>query len=351
EVAEGPEYRLGEFAVRGASQFPNEQLERIFTSQRRSVLGLPFGGSSTREEGEVFDQTALEAAAEEIEQMYRNQGYLFAQVIPEVQRTEGEDGGPPRVDVALAVREGRPFYVNRITIEGNTYTHESVIRDRLLVYPGDVYNEDRLLQSYRSIAALGFFETPLPTPGIYPDEASGTVDLTFEVAEKQTGSINFGTAIGGGGYGRAGGLSGFLGYSQPNLFGQAKQADLRAEYGWGRSSFTASYTDPAVMGSRNSASISRFHTDDRFRGISFSDGRYMRTGGSFRWGFPIFGMRWTRAFLGYSLSRYSYEAREGESCETASGIGNIFCQPAATASTLSLAVTRDTKNHPIFPTA
>src|SRR5690606_27786004 len=133
--------------------------------------------------------------------------------------------------------------------------------------------------------------------------------------------------------------------------GQAKQADIRGEYGWGRTSFTASYTDPAVMGSRNSASISLFHTDDRFRGISFSDGRYMRTGGSFRWGFPIFGMRWTRAFLGYSLSRYSYEAREGESCETASGIGNIFCQPAATASTLSLAVTRDTKNHPIFPTA
>lgn len=346
EVAEGPEYRLGEFAVRGASQFPNEQLERIFTSQRRSVLGLPFGGSSTREEGEVFDQTALEAAAEEIEQMYRNQGYLFAQVIPEVQRTEGEDGGPPRVDVALAVREGRPFYVNRITIEGNTYTHESVIRDRLLIYPGDVYSEDRLLQSYQSIGALGFFETPLPLPIPYPDEASGTVDIVFEVTEQQTGSINFGTAIGGGGYGRAGGVSGFVGYSQPNLFGQAKQLDVRGEYGWGRSSFTAGYTDPAVRGSRNSASLSVFHTDDRFRGISFNDGRYMRTGASLRWGFPLLGMRWTRAFVGYSLSHYSYEST-GTECQP----GNIFCQPSATESNLSLAVTRDTKNHPIFPTA
>jgi outer membrane protein insertion porin family len=347
EVREGPQYRLGEFAIRGASHFPSEQLERMFTAQRRSVLGLPFGGGGTRESGEVFDQTALESATTEINQLYRNEGYLFAEVIPEVQRVEGENGAPPTVDVTLAVNEGSPFYIDNITIEGNTYTHESVIRDRLLVFPGDVYNEDRLLQSYRSIAALGFFETPLPTPGIHPDPANGTVDLTFEVAEKQTGSINFGTAIGGGGYGRAGGLSGFLGYSQPNLFGQAKQADIRGEYGWGRSSFTASYTDPAVRGSRNSASLSLFHTDDRFRGISFTDGRYMRTGGSFRWGFPLFGMRWTRAFFGYSLSRYSYEARDVDECEA----GNIFCQPSATASNLSLAITRDTKNHPVFPTA
>src|SRR5690606_16118798 len=140
--------------------------------------------------------------------------------------------------------------------------------------PGDVYNEERLLQSYRSIAALGFFETPLPTPNIVPDEQNGTVDLTFDVTERQTGSVNFGMAIGGSSYyGRSGGLSGFLGYSQPNLFGQAKQADLRLEYGWYRSSFTASYTDPAVFGSRNSASVSLFHTDDSYRGISFTDGR------------------------------------------------------------------------------
>src|SRR5690606_10324852 len=62
EVREGPQYRLGEFAVRGASHSPSEQLERVFTSQRRSVLGLPFGGTDTREAGEVFDQAALDAA-------------------------------------------------------------------------------------------------------------------------------------------------------------------------------------------------------------------------------------------------------------------------------------------------
>ena len=95
--------KRGEFAVRGASHFPSEQLERIFTAQRRSVLGLPFGGADTRETGEIFDQTALEAAATEIHQMYRNEGYLFSQVVPQVERTEGEDGASPTVDVTLAI--------------------------------------------------------------------------------------------------------------------------------------------------------------------------------------------------------------------------------------------------------
>jgi outer membrane protein insertion porin family len=347
-VNEGPQYRLGEFNIVGASHFPSEQLERLFTSQRRSVLGLPFGGQSEREAGEVFDQAALTAATENAHKLYNNEGYLFAQIIPRLERVPATTpGASPTVNVTWAISEQTPFYINKVAIEGNTHTHESVIRDRLLVYPGDLYNQDRVIQSYRGIAALGFFETNMPTPDIVPDPETGTVDITFHVKEKQTGSINFGTAIGGGGYGRSGGLSGFLGFTEPNLFGQAKQAEVRAEYGFGRSSFTASYTDPAIFGTRNSASVSLFHTDDRWRGLSFSEGRYMRTGASLRYGFPIPGLRWTRAFAGYSLSRYLYEATDAQECT----VGNIFCLPNAIASNVSLAVTRDTKNHPLFPTA
>lgn len=344
-VDEGPQYRLGEFSIQGARRFPEDQLERMFTARRRSVLGLPFGGASDREQGEIFDRAALDAATQQVQQMYRNQGYLYAQVEPIVERVENPDGDPV-VNVSWAISENSPFYVNRITIEGNTFTHESVIRDRLVVFPGDIYSEDRLLQSYRSIAALGFFETPLPTPDILPDPEAGTVDLVFRVEERQVGSIGFGTSIGGGGYGRAGGVSGFINYSHPNLFGQAKSASIQAEYGYGRSSFTASYTDPALFGTRNSGSVSLFHTDDRYRGFSFTDGRYVRTGASLQYGFPLFGARFTRAFAGYSFTRYSYEARDADDCG-----GNIFCQPSALASTLSLSVTRDTKDHPLFPSS
>jgi outer membrane protein insertion porin family len=344
DVDEGPQYLLGEFDVEGNSRFPTEQLTQIFTTQRRSVLGLPFIGGGTRERGEVFDRSALDAAILRMSQLYRNEGYLYAQVDPVIERAEpSAPGAAPSVDVTLRVIERSPFYINRIRIAGNTHTHESVIRDQLFVFPGDVYNEERLIQSYQAISSLGFFETPMPTPDIDPDAENGEVDITFHVKEKQTGSINFGTMFGGQ---RGGGISGFVGYSQPNLFGQAKAAEVRAEYGYGRNSFQATYTDPALFGTRNSGSASLFHMGDRY--FRFADGRRIQTGGSLRYGLPVPWLFRTRAFVGYSLSTTRYEAVDQE-CEPGD-VFSIFCLPSATASSLSAGVTRDTRNHPLFPT-
>lgn len=345
-VSEGPQYRLGEFNVQGNSRYPTEALASIFTTQRRSVLGLPFGRDRQREEGEVFDRSALDAAANEIRQLYRNEGYLYAQVVPAVERVPAE-GGTPRVNVTLAISEQQPFYVRNISFRGNTSTHESVIRERMWIVPGDVYNEARVIQSYQSVAGLGFFEVPMAAPDIQPDPTTGTVDIVFTVTEKQTGSINFGTVFGGGAYGdNRSRVAGFLGYQQPNLFGQGKQAALRAEFGYGRSTLEASYTDPALWGTRNSGSVSLFRTGDRF--VRFGNGRRLRTGGSLQVGMPVPGSLRTRAFLGYSLSRTQYLAVDDQ-CDL--GSTSLFCLPNATASSLSFSLTRDTKNHPIFPTA
>jgi outer membrane protein insertion porin family len=344
EVDEGPQYRLGEFDVEGNSRFPSDQLAQVFTAQRRSVLGLPFLGAGQRERGEVFDRTALDAATQRVSQMYRNEGYLYAEVEPVIERVAAVSADEaPTVNVTWRVVERSPFYINEIRIAGNTTTHESVIREQLFVFPGDIYNEERLIQSYQAISALGFFETPLPTPDIRPNPEEGEVDLIFHVSEKQTGSINFGTMFGGQ---RGGGISGFVGYSQPNLFGQAKSADLRAEYGYGRNSFQATYTDPALFGTRNSGSASLFHTGDRY--FSFADGRRIQTGASLRYGMPVPWLFRTRAFLGYSLSTTRYQAVD-QDCEQ-EDVFSIFCLPNATASNLMAGVTRDTRNHPLFPT-
>ena len=348
QVSEGPQYRLGEFKVEGNTRFPTDQLTQLFTTQRRTVLGLPFGVGGSRESGEVFDRTALDAATARVRQMYNNEGYLYAQVEPILERVPASNGngngnGSPEVNVTWAISERSPFYINQIRIEGNTFTHESVIRDRLFIFPGDVYNEDRLIQSYKSLSSLGFFETPMPLPDIQPNPDSGVVNIVFHVKEKQTGNINFGTAIGGGV--RGGGLSGFLGFTQPNLFGQGKQVELRGEYGYGRNSFQLSYTDPALFGTRNSGTASLFHFSDRYS--PFNDGRRIQTGASLRYGFPLFGLFRTRAFVGYSLARTEYQSVE-EQCTGQEF--SIFCLPTATASNLSLAITRDTRDGQLFPT-
>ncbi|HWK89474.1 MAG TPA: BamA/TamA family outer membrane protein, partial [Longimicrobium sp.] len=93
-------------------------------------------------------------------------------------------------------------------------------------------------------------------------------------------------------------------------------------------------------------SASLFRRGDRF--IRLGNGRRLQTGASLTFGFPIPGSLRTRAFLGYSLSQTEYLSTSDETCET--GSADVFCLPNSTASTLSLSLSRDTKNHPLFPT-
>ena len=339
-VDEGPQYVLEDFIIQGNRRFASEDLRRYFERRRGGLLGgfgLNLGGKEAPVEGQsVFDAIAFNEATEEVRRLYSNSGYLYAQVVPEVERIPAENGGPPTVRATWIVQEGSPAFINQVRITGNTFTHEDVIRGQLVVLPGDVYSEEMLIQSYQRISALGFFETPMPMPNIQPTE-TGDVDITFDVKEKQTGSVNFGTALGG-----YSGLAGFLGYDQPNLFGQAKSGHLRWEFGQYSNNFEASYSDPAIMGSRFSGSLSLFSSRDRF--YTFSEGYRRRTGGGLRFGIPFLGDQWTRLSLGYSLSRTSYFEFDEETSSS------LFSLPSGLQSTASVTLSRTTVDHPLFPT-
>jgi outer membrane protein insertion porin family len=337
-VQEGVQYRMNEFTVEGNTVFEDEMFESLFLTPTGGILrSLGFGGTErANESGGVFDAEAFEEARRRAVERYSNQGYLYVDISPVIDRIESTDGGPPMVNASWQVTEGPLALINRINIEGNEYTHEWVIRNQLTVIPGDVYSQDRLLQSYQSISALGFFEVPMPFPDVEPIEG-GDVDITFRVVERQTGSINFGTSVGGGV-----GLSGFVGYEQPNLFGQAKAGTLRWDFGRFLNSFEISYSDPALRQSMVSGSVSLFNSRDRF--YQFSSGRRKRIGASFRVGFPWRGSLFTRTFVGYSISRTTYEQFNDEEDTS------LFGRPPGVQSQLSLGVTRQTLDHPIFPT-
>ncbi|MBI4540590.1 MAG: outer membrane protein assembly factor BamA [Gemmatimonadetes bacterium] len=336
EVQEGLQYRLADFRIEGNRRFPSEDLRRYFQIERGGLLRSL--GLGSREEGApVFDAEAFQSATQRVEQLYRNEGYIYAQVESLIERQPpAAEGEAPRVVAGWRIREGSPAYVNRITIEGNDFTHERVIREKIFMLPGDVYNEELLIQSYQSVSSLGFFESPLAPPDVRPDPETGDVDITFQVKEKQTGSVNFGTAVGGGT-----GVAGFLGYDQPNLFGQAKEGHLRWDFGRFANNFTLIYSDPSLRQSLVSGTVSLFSSRDRF--ITFRSGQRRRTGASLRFGFPVPGSLRTRFFVGYSLSRTTYQFQEGED-------PSLFLRPPGTQSQLSFGLLRQTLNHPIFPT-
>jgi outer membrane protein insertion porin family len=342
QVSEGEQYRLVDFDVRGNRHFPTEDLRRYYEAPRAGLLGAIGIGGIGGDEGQVaartpvFNQARFDQATQDVHQAYRNQGYLYSQVIPFVERTRLDDGAPA-VRVGWEIVENDPAYVNRVHIVGNTYTHESVIRDRVFVLPGDVYSEDALIQSYRSIMGLGFFESPLPTPRMEPTE-SGDIDVIFEVKERQTGTVNFGTTLGG-----WGGVAGFVSYDQPNLFGQAKAGHLRWEFGRRYNNFSTAFTDPAIRGSQISGSIQLFSSKEN-RFFNFPEGERRRTGSSIRIGLPVpMDRRFSRVFLGYQISRTAYR----DFGDTPS---DVFGLPPGYLSTATLSLLRNTLDSPVFPT-
>ena len=338
-VDEGPQYTVASFEVEGNRQFPTEFLLERYPQRRRSLLArLPLLGGGRVERGDVFDAVAFREATNAVRTLYRNQGYLYAQVEPLVEKTEVD--GQPAVRLKWRIVEGDPAYVHRVSIAGNTKTHERVIRERLVVLPGDVYSDERVVQSYQNVMGLGFFD-PLPPQEaleIEPTE-TGDIDVTLRVAERQTGNINFGSSIS-----PATGVGGFLGYDDSNLFGQAKQAHFRWLFGSRVNDVELSYTDPSLFGSRNSLTVVLRNSRDRFRFLDL--GRRRQTGGALRFGTPFPGSRWTRISVGYSLFRDRFDSGEDEIDLTRRQLLNL-----GTRSSLEFGVARDTRNHPLFPTA
>lgn len=337
DVSEGPQYLVGEFSIDGNREFMTEELRQYYQPDTGGLL-QSLGIGSSEGDDPVFDQSTFEEATSQVASLYSNSGYLYSQVSPQVERREPEsEGENPRVALRWLIEEGQPAYVRRIFIEGNDYTHDRVIRERIQLLPGDLYSEDRLMRSYQAISGLGFFEAPLPVPEISPDPETGDVDVIFSVDERSTGSVNFGTTVGG-----YTGVAGFVGYDQPNLFGQAKSGSFRWDFGKYQNNLTLTYTDPAIRLSRISGSVSVYNARDRF--FSFSTGRRRVLGASTQFGIPVAGSLFTRLFAGYSLSRTVYHL-DGGVQDT-----SLFGRPPGIMSQLSLGIARNTLDHPLFPT-
>lgn len=295
-IREGPRYALGSFEVIGNRRFSSDEIQRLYpfqaqattlTERARRAVGL---GGVRAPEG-TFDQGRWDDATSKVQTSYSNEGYIYAKVRPVVERDTV--GGRHVANLRWEIEEGQPAIVNRVEVLGNDHTVESCIRNALLIVPGDVFNQERLIRSYQNIGNLGFFETPLPPPDTRPD-SSGDVDIIFRVKEKQTGNVNFGASAGQGL-----GVGGFVGLQQPNLFGRCKNASANINYGRFIRNFQVSYTDPQIRLSQVSGTVNLYHTQNRFVVGNF--GQPITTGASLQFGLPLPRNPFTRVFLSYGL--------------------------------------------------
>jgi outer membrane protein insertion porin family len=346
KVKEGPQYHVGDFSVEGSRQFSSQEIQKMYPFQPHSKTLLEAMKSmvhlGVEPDQTIFNRSAWQDATGKVQDAYANEGYIYAQVNPVVERTATSDS-VPTVNLRWEIVEGTPAIINRVNIVGNDVTSETCIRRQIVVVPGDVFNKDRLIQSYQNVANLGFFETPMPEPQVLPANQQGDVNITFQVKEKRTGNINFGASVGQGT-----GLGGFIGFDQPNLFGMCKKGSVQWQKGQYINDFSASYTDPSIMESRYSGSITGYHSQSRFTIQNI--GQSTTTGGQIQFGLPVFGSRYTRLFVNYGGEsvRYGSDGLVGTigQCTDASGHAKSCFR-----STVGVTLDRDTRAGMPFPFA
>ncbi|HEY7684105.1 MAG TPA: outer membrane protein assembly factor BamA [Gemmatimonadales bacterium] len=315
-VDEGLAYRIGGFQIIGNRRFSTEDLMSLY----------PFGSDGGA--GQPFNSSEWNSATENVSTLYSNSGYIYAQVNPEETRRTGP-AGEPLIDLKWTIREGQPATINKINIVGNDVTHERVIREAIVLVPGELFNRDRLIQSYRNVSNLGFFQQPMAAPDVKPTDNGVDVDITFRVEEKRTGNINFGASLGQGT-----GLGGFLGLEEPNLFGRGKRGRLMWQFGKNINDFTLSYTDPAIRETRTSGTLTLFNSRQRF---TVGDlGTRRQIGGSLQLGFPFLGSRYTRVYGSYGLQQIRFTGGSED-------LRSQFRCSKCTRSTVAGTMSRDTR--------
>ncbi|HEX5385360.1 MAG TPA: outer membrane protein assembly factor BamA [Gemmatimonadales bacterium] len=320
KVDEGQRFQVGTFDVQGNRRFSSEELKVYY----------PFAA------GEPFDRTAWDDATQRLQDLYANNGYIYAHIVPTETRRTGSDG-QPTLDLAWQIQEGQPATINKIDIVGNDVTHERIIREAIVLLPGDLFNRELLIRSYQNISNLNFFQQPLPAPDVKPAGNGVDVDIVFRVEEKRTGNINFGASLGQGT-----GVGGFLGLEEPNLFGKGKRARLQWQFGANINDFNLSYTDPSIRASRVSGTLSVFDSRQTF--IIGDLGRRKQIGANLQLGIPFFGSRYTRVFASYGIQRIKFD-------EGSEDLRARFSCNNCTRSTLGMSVLRDTRIGLPFPTA
>ena len=203
-LEEGNKYYVGDIRWVGNTIYPSEYLS--------AVLGVT--------SGDIYNQKQITERLRDdpdaVGNLYLDNGYLFFQVNPIETSIEHDT-----IDLEMRMSEGRQATIDRIIIEGNTKTHEQVIRRELYTLPGDLFSKTKLMRSYRQLAQLGHFDQERIGIDPLPDAENGTVDIRYSLVERANDQVELSGGWGMGMFVGSLGLK-FTNFSVAGLFDDEK---------------------------------------------------------------------------------------------------------------------------------
>lgn len=162
-IHEGPRFHIRNIDIVGNNVFTVQQLQ----AKLDLLPGMP------------FSQRMLQEDVSEMKDTYGSNGYIFADVQPDIRFLEE----PGKLDIIYDVSEGEQYRVGRINvvIKGDhPHTKITTVLNRLSIKPGDIVDIRELRDSERRLQAAGIFRV---------DRARGVAPkIVFGPPDNQGGS-------------------------------------------------------------------------------------------------------------------------------------------------------------------
>jgi outer membrane protein insertion porin family len=346
EIEEGPQYRIRNIEWEGNTVYTDEQLTLFF-------------GFDT---GDVFDETRFNQNMtynrdeSDIRSLYENIGYLFFNIQEELSFVEGDS-----IDITFQIIEDEIATIRRVSFQGNTKTHDDVVRRTIRTAPGQTYSRSAIVRSIRELGQLGYFNPESISPDLQPNREDRTVDIIYGLDETQ-GTDNF--EFSGGFGGRQIGVIlaarvNFNNFSASRMFepggwnpipsGDGQRLSLGVQVtGRGYQSYNFSFTEPWLGGKPTSLGVSLsydFLDFSRGRQFGFAQPRVtedrrnqlfsasVSLGRRLQWPDDLFTQRFILTYSRFNVL----------------GFSNIFDDGRANLLTIRQVIDRNSTDNPISP--
>ncbi|OEG70721.1 hypothetical protein ATZ36_17260 [Candidatus Endomicrobiellum trichonymphae] len=219
-IYEGSRYKIGSITYDGNSAIDNKKIEKIIKFKKNKI----------------FNQNEITKIMNIICELYYERGYLDAKVVPNFDKDA--DGGI--VNVNLSIKENPVLYMGNIYIDGLVSTNDKVIRRELLIKPGEVLSDKKLLRSIEKIYNLGFVNN-IEYQVLNTDKPD-IVDLMILITEGDPGRVT-----GGFGYSLNNQFVTSMQIQRMNIFGLGQKLSLCWEVSKKRKDYEIYWTEPYVF--------------------------------------------------------------------------------------------------------
>ena len=338
DVNEGRQYYFRNINFVGNTIYPTSLLQQL--------LGIS--------KGDVYNQTLLtknltmKEDGEDIASLYMNNGYLFFSANPVEVAIDGDS-----IDIEIRIREGKKAIYNRIDIVGNTKTNDAVILRELTTIPGQLFNRADIIRSQQVLMSMGYFNQEKMDVQPKPNEADGTVDITYVVEETSSDQLSLSAGFGAAGFMLTAGIT-FNNFSTKKLFkkdawnpipgGDGQRISLQASVSTRYYQYYSfSFTEPWLGGKRPNALTlgayyqrqnNAYNRRDSLYAYTSIAGATLSLANKLRWPDDYFHMSHTLSYEYYKVKNWG---------------GFIFSNGYAHSISYIFTLSRNSVNAPIFP--